>query len=277
MSDKKLFAYGQKQPLEVIRTFVADMVYEANVVECVDKFTVIKGTGRPLLGRKTAEKLNVLGVGPESVPNICFVVEVGCDQDIRENYTNILTEVEKLKEYGLKLHVNKEVKPEAQQVRRLSSRLRVKVNLKLGDLRSKEIIEDVTGKHTNVMDITTRGIPKVCVDMRRANEAIIRERHPIPTIDLNGSTVFSKLDLKSEFHQVELEEESREVTTFVTHRGHIGKSDSCSGFLQPPRNTRKSYPMFSTWLQGSGKHTVERHNYSSFSNMARNFLPRFAH
>ena len=60
--------------------------------------------------------------------------------------------------------------------------------------------------------------------MRRANEAIIRERHPIPTIeevlyDLNGSTVFSKLDLKWGFHQVELEEESREITTFVTHRG----------------------------------------------------------
>ena len=42
---------------------------------------------------------------------------------------------------------------------------------------------------------------RICVDMRRANEAIERERHPIPTIeevlhDLNGSTVFSKLDLK---------------------------------------------------------------------------------
>ena len=148
---------------------------------------------------------------------ICFVVEVGCNQDIRENCAKILTEVGNLKDYGLKLHFNKEVKPEAQQVRRLSSGLRDKVDLKLGDLRNKDIIEEMTGKHTNVMDVTTRGIPKVCVDTRRANEAIIRERHPIPTIDLNGSTVFSKLDLKSEFHQVELEEESREVTTFVSH------------------------------------------------------------
>ena len=44
--------------------------------------------------------------------------------------------------------------------------------------------------------------------MRRANEAIIRERLPIPTVDevleeLNGSTVFSKLDLRHGFHQVE--------------------------------------------------------------------------
>ena len=56
------------------------------------------------------------------------------------------------------------------------------------------------------------------------NSAIERERHPIPTIeevlyDLNGSTVFSKLDLKWGFRQVELDEKSRKITTFVTHRG----------------------------------------------------------
>ena len=42
---------------------------------------------------------------------------------------------------------------------------------------------------------------RLCVDMRRANESIVRERLPIPTVDevlesLNGSTVFSKLDLR---------------------------------------------------------------------------------
>ena len=65
---------------------------------------------------------------------------------------------------------------------------------------------------------------RICVDMRRANEAIERERHPIPVIeevlhDLNGSTVFSKLDLKRGFHQVELDTESRQITTFITHKG----------------------------------------------------------
>ncbi|XP_028415017.1 uncharacterized protein K02A2.6-like [Dendronephthya gigantea] len=60
--------------------------------------------------------------------------------------------------------------------------------------------------------------------MRRANEAIQRERHPIPTIDevllnMNQSTVFSKLDLKWGFHQIELAEESRGITTFTTHCG----------------------------------------------------------
>ena len=57
VSDKKLFAYGQKEPVEVIGTFVAEIACEAGSERCVDEFTVIKSTGRPLLGRSTAEKL----------------------------------------------------------------------------------------------------------------------------------------------------------------------------------------------------------------------------
>lgn len=36
---------------------------------------------------------------------------------------------------------------------------------------------------------------------------------------VNGSEVFSKLDLRSRYHQIELEESSREITTFVTYKG----------------------------------------------------------
>ena len=60
--------------------------------------------------------------------------------------------------------------------------------------------------------------------MRRANEAIVRERHPIPTVDevlqdMTQSSVFSKVDLKWGYHQLELSEESRDITTFTTHAG----------------------------------------------------------
>ncbi|KAK3752456.1 hypothetical protein QZH41_007498 [Actinostola sp. cb2023] len=60
--------------------------------------------------------------------------------------------------------------------------------------------------------------------MRAANEAIERERHPVPTVedlivDLNGSTVFSKIDLNQGYHQLELDADSRNITTFATHLG----------------------------------------------------------
>ncbi|XP_014665850.1 PREDICTED: uncharacterized protein K02A2.6-like [Priapulus caudatus] len=60
--------------------------------------------------------------------------------------------------------------------------------------------------------------------MRKANEAIKRTKHVMPTInelitDLNGASVFSVLDLRSAYHQLELQPESRYITTFSTHVG----------------------------------------------------------
>lgn len=92
----------------------------------------------------------------------------------------------------------------------------------------KDIIEEAVGPTEWVSALVVVPKPnkdvRICVDMRRANEAIVRERHPIPTIeevlyDMNGATVFSKLDLRWGFHQIVLSEKSRPITTFVTHRG----------------------------------------------------------
>ena len=56
------------------------------------------------------------------------------------------------------------------------------------------------------------------------NEAVICERFPIPTVDdvlveMNQSSVFTKIDLQIGYHQIELDEEARELTTFVTQKG----------------------------------------------------------
>lgn len=59
--------------------------------------------------------------------------------------------------------------------------------------------------------------------MREPNRAIQRERFQIPTVDeilqdLNGSEVFSKLDIKWAYHPTEMAEDSRPITTFMTHK-----------------------------------------------------------
>ena len=63
---------------------------------------------------------------------------------------------------------------------------------------------------------------RICIDIRVANKAIKRKRHPTPTLNelktiLSGANVFSKLDLNQDYNQLELAEESRYVTTFATH------------------------------------------------------------
>ena len=106
--------------------------------------------------------------------------------------------------------------------------MRSKLEEKIKQPIELDIIEPAQGPtpwvNPNVVVPKSGGDIRLCIDMRRANEAIRRARHPIPTFDeinqsISGSKVFSKLDLKWGYHQLELSPESREITTFTTHCG----------------------------------------------------------
>ena len=126
------------------------------------------------------------------------------------------------------MHIDTTVQPVAQPLRRPAFSLREKIEKKLDELLHEDIIERVDGPTPWVNPVVVvpkpNGKVRLCVDMRCANKAIIRERHPIPTIDkvlndMQEGSVFSKLDLKWGYHQIELSTESRDITTFVTHKG----------------------------------------------------------
>ena len=60
--------------------------------------------------------------------------------------------------------------------------------------------------------------------MRKANPEVIRNYYPILTLDeilykINGAKIFSKLDLAQGYHQIVLDEKSRDITTFNTPQG----------------------------------------------------------
>lgn len=60
--------------------------------------------------------------------------------------------------------------------------------------------------------------------MRRVNAAVLREHHPLPTMDqllpkIGKAKLFTKLDVKNAFHQIEIHPDSRHIRTFITSRG----------------------------------------------------------
>jgi hypothetical protein len=68
------------------------------------------------------------------------------------------------------------------------------------------------------------GTQRMCVDYRSLNEVTIKNKYPLPRIDdlfdqLKGACVFSKIDLRSRYHQLKIRAADIPKTTFITRYG----------------------------------------------------------
>ncbi|KAI3808947.1 hypothetical protein L1987_24910 [Smallanthus sonchifolius] len=66
---------------------------------------------------------------------------------------------------------------------------------------------------------------RLCMDYRELNKLTVKNRYPLPQIDdlfdqLQGASWFSKIDLKSGYHQLKVKEDDVHKTTFRTRYGH---------------------------------------------------------
>ena len=215
---KKIYGYRSSEPLPVVGTFEANIKSGVTNKFKVAQFCVVDGQDGNLIGYETATDLGLLRiVNSVSTPQV---------DDVVGEYKDCFEGLGKMKDKAAKLHVNSSARPLAQKFRRLPFHVREQVEAELKNLEELDIIERAEGPTPWVSPIVV--VPKktgirICVDMRAANQAIERERHPVPTVedlivDLNGSTVFSKIDLNQGYHQLELEENSRGIT-FATHFG----------------------------------------------------------
>ena len=72
-----------------------------------------------------------------------------------------------------------------------------------------------------VVALKPSGQVRICIDLKKFNECVQREFHPLPHVEeiLAQLTVFTKLNANSGFWQIPLARKSRLLTTFITPFG----------------------------------------------------------
>ena len=87
-------------------------------------------------------------------------------------------------------------------------------------------------------------VTRMCVDYRSLNVVTIKNKYPLPRIDilfdqLAKAKVFSKIDLRSGYHQIKIRPEDIPETAFSTRYGLyeylvVFRTNKCSSLLHVP-------------------------------------------
>ena len=226
---KQVFPYLATKALDLVGSCTLNVgVPQTNANKCTE-FCIVPGRAATLLGRELSESLGILKVGvPVNSCNINITPWADKKAVLRAKYPRVFQGLGKLKGFQLKLHINPNIKPLAQPIRRIPFSRRQKVNEKLGELEKLGVIEKVNTPTSWINPLVAvekpNGDVRICLDMRQANQAIQREKHPVPTVEetlqeISSAKLFTKLDLNMAFHQIELDPDSRDITTFAAPNG----------------------------------------------------------
>ena len=218
-------SYASHQPLDIECSFRAYVGVAGDTKPMrLAKFFVIKGTRLSLLGYDTARELNLIRIGPSETVN---------SLNLSENTTHSMA-FPKIPMSALRFRVDDSVSPKQIIRYNIPKAFEPTTNMRLRTMEQQGIIERAD-KDQDVISFVSPLVlvpkgPKdfrIVVDYRAVNKAIIREPYPMPCLEKiwtaipngQGTLFFTKLDLKDAYYHIELHEQVRHYTTFMTANG----------------------------------------------------------
>lgn len=132
-----------------------------------------------------------------------------------------------LKGFVHKIRLKRDAIPKVAKLRTIPLALRKDVESELNKMESEGVIERIDSSEWVSPIVIVRkssGSLRICIDLRHLNKNVVADKFPLPRIDdllagVSDSKVFSLIDLKSAYHQVELHPDSRDLTAFITPIG----------------------------------------------------------
>ncbi|XP_062542266.1 uncharacterized protein K02A2.6-like [Armigeres subalbatus] len=207
-----LRAYAASVPMKIDFAFRATIAATGSSNSVDADFLMVKDGKRSLLGRSTASDLGLLFVGAQI--RKCEVVDNGI--------------FPKMPGVKVRFSIDKSVPPTRNAYFNIPAAYREGARRRLMEMESCGIIERVVAapQWISGMSAVSKGKDdfRLVVNMRAPNKAIKREYFRLPVLDemkikLQGARYFTKLDLKSAYYHLELNEESRDLTTFLAENG----------------------------------------------------------
>ena len=197
---------------------------------------------RPILGRKACLGMSIIQymdndelhkpeVGNASVYTMKSASASGLNKaDIIRQFPRVFAEeVGQLEgEYHIKLDTT--IFPVQHAPRRVPVAQRDQLKAELDKMTEQGIITPVTAPTPWVSSLVVvpkkNGMLRLCLDPKDLNKAVQREHYPLPTIEdiatrLHGAKVFTKLDVRSGFWHITLDQASSYLTTFNTPFGRF--------------------------------------------------------
>lgn len=116
--------------------------------------------------------------------------------------------------------------PVNQRSYRVSYVQKSEIERQIKEMLYSGIIQPITSPFSSPVILVKKkdNTRRMCIDYRRLNDITVKNKYPIPIIDelldeLNGACWFTKLDLRSGYHQIRVASEDIPKTAFRTHQG----------------------------------------------------------
>ena len=219
----KLTAYnGTEIPCHGKITFPCQYMDEFQKTE----FYIVDVDGPAIIGLPSCESLRIVTLHC-SISASPPATKITCVQDLMKTNPEQFDRIGKMPG-PVKLVVDQSVPPHIDAPRKTPIALKDAIKDELDNMVSEGVIRKVTEPTDWVSSLAyskkKSGKLRICLDPRHLNQALKRPHHKIPTIEelthqFCGSQFFSKLDAKSGYWSVQLDEESQLLTTFQTPYG----------------------------------------------------------